>query len=62
MIKVEVVFDGDLIIFNGKQVGVFADYGYDTSVLISDNKDDSEIEKETETLEQAIAYCLEQSK
>lgn len=51
MIKVEVVFDGDIILINGKEVRIFAEYGYDAYTYVDD--------LEFEVLEEAITYCLE---
>ena len=51
MIKAEVVFDGDKIIINGKEVEIFAEYGYDTNCYVDS--------KEIPVLEDAIKYCLE---
>lgn len=51
MIKVEVVFDEGKIIINGKEVEVFAEYGYDTNSYVGD--------REFDTIEQAIKYCME---
>lgn len=55
MIKAEVVFDEDTIMVNGRKFTVAAEYGYDTIILGEDGLD------EYSTLEQAIAYCMEQS-
>lgn len=52
MIKAEVIFDEGKILINGKEVEVFAEYGYDTNSFV-DNI-------EFDTLEQAISYCLQQ--
>ncbi len=51
MIKVELVIDGDTILINGKEVHIFAEYGYEAYTYVDD--------LEFEVLEEAIAYCLE---
>lgn len=54
MIKVEVVFDGDNLEVNGQLLEIIGNYGGIHCIV---NRD-----VEFDYIEQAIAYCLEQSK
>ena len=57
MIKVEVVFDGDKVVCNGFSMDAdFENSEFDVCIV------DGGYVGSFDTLEQAIAYCLEQSK